>query len=214
MCSNSRVRTSEITDAASLASHCSYQTAMIEVKIPATASTEDVDQRVEILLAERVVDQEFQAERHDDIEQRLDQDAEADEYQYLAVVLQIRLDEPVDGRERAGGFLGGKDDEVLVILIVLRFELVVIIIFFVVIAVVHGCLGATIRCSVGVRRKLGVELQIRIVRGSGYLGIRRCRLGRHETNRCYTAGTTALSRAVAGRATAPILYAIAAVAAK
>ncbi len=41
-CSNSRVRTSEISDAASLASHRSYQTATIEVKIPAAASTERI----------------------------------------------------------------------------------------------------------------------------------------------------------------------------
>ena len=39
---------------------------------------ENLDQRLEILFAERVVDQEFQAQRHDDVEQRLDQDAEAD----------------------------------------------------------------------------------------------------------------------------------------
>ena len=38
-CSNSRVRTSEITLAASRASQRSYQTAMIEVTMPATAST-------------------------------------------------------------------------------------------------------------------------------------------------------------------------------
>ena len=37
---------------------------------------EDLVERLEILLAERVVDQEFQAERHDDVEQRLDEDAE------------------------------------------------------------------------------------------------------------------------------------------
>jgi hypothetical protein len=38
-CWNSRVRTSEITPAASRASQRSYQTAMIEVTMPATAST-------------------------------------------------------------------------------------------------------------------------------------------------------------------------------
>ena len=37
---------------------------------------EDLVERLEILLAERVVDQEFQAERHDDVEQRLDENAE------------------------------------------------------------------------------------------------------------------------------------------
>ena len=79
---------------------------------------EDLVERLEILLAERVVDQEFQAQRHDDVEQRLDQDAEADEGQHLLVVRQIRLDEAVDRRERAGGFPGGEDDEILVIVVV------------------------------------------------------------------------------------------------
>ncbi|MGY4333929.1 hypothetical protein ACVWWG_008346 [Bradyrhizobium sp. LB7.2] len=40
---------------------------------------EDLVQRLEILLAERIVDQELQAERHDDVEQRLDEDAERHE---------------------------------------------------------------------------------------------------------------------------------------
>jgi hypothetical protein len=42
---------------------------------------EDLVERLKVLLAERVVDQEFEAERHDDVEQRLDEDAEADERQ-------------------------------------------------------------------------------------------------------------------------------------
>jgi hypothetical protein len=83
----------------------------------------------------------------------------------------------------------------------------------VVIVVVRGSLGAAIRRSVGVRRELGVELRFRIVRRSGCLRIRQWRLGHHKTNRCYTAGTTALSM-MAGNATAPILYAIAAPSAK
>ena len=41
-CSNIRVRTSEISDAASRASNLSYQIATIEVMIPATASTERI----------------------------------------------------------------------------------------------------------------------------------------------------------------------------
>ena len=49
---------------------------------------EDLEQRLKVLLAERIVDQEFQAQRHDDVEQRLDQDAEADEGQELLVVVQ------------------------------------------------------------------------------------------------------------------------------
>ena len=52
---------------------------------------EDHVERLEILFAERVVDQEFQAQRHDDVEQRLDQDAEADERQQLPVVLRNGL---------------------------------------------------------------------------------------------------------------------------
>ena len=40
---------------------------------------EDLVQRLEVLLAERVVDQVLQAERHDDVEQRLDDDAERHE---------------------------------------------------------------------------------------------------------------------------------------
>src|ERR1700738_1151102 len=74
---------------------------------------EYLDQRLEIFLAERIVDQEFQAQRHDDVEQRLDQDAEADEYQYLLVVLQVRFDERIDCRGRAGGLLWGKNAQVL-----------------------------------------------------------------------------------------------------
>ena len=75
------------------ASQRSYQIATIEVTMPAAAARQDPVQRLEILLAERVVDQEFQAERHDDVEQRLDHDAETDEGQHLLVVGQQRLDE-------------------------------------------------------------------------------------------------------------------------
>ena len=79
---------------------------------------QNLDQRLEILLAERIVDQEFQAQRHDDIEQRLDHHAEADECQYFLVVLQERFDECIDRRQRAGGFLGGKDDEIFVVFVI------------------------------------------------------------------------------------------------
>src|SRR6202043_1998977 len=91
---------------------------------------QNLDQRLEILLAERIVDQEFQAQRHDDVEQRLDQDAEADECQYFLVFLQKRFDERVDRRQRAGGFFGGKDDEILFVLVV-EFELVLLVIIVV-----------------------------------------------------------------------------------
>src|SRR5262249_20828952 len=81
---------------------------------------------LEILLPERVVDQELEAERHDDVEQRLDEDAEADENQDRLVAREERFDEAIDGRERAGGFLRGKDDEVLILLIVLQFRRLVL----------------------------------------------------------------------------------------
>ena len=88
---------------------------------------EDLVQRLEILFAERIVDQEFQAERHDDVEQRLHHEANADEGQHLLVIDEVRRDEIVDRRERAGGFLRGKDDEVFVLLVIEReFELVVL----------------------------------------------------------------------------------------
>ena len=89
---------------------------------------EDLVERLEILFAERVVDQEFQAERHDDVEQRLDQNAEGDERHQLLVIAQIRPDEAVDRRQRAGGFLGGEDDEILVVIIVVELQLVVLVV--------------------------------------------------------------------------------------
>lgn len=79
---------------------------------------EDYVERLEILFTERVVDQEFEAERHDDVEQRLDHHADADECHHFLVVGQERPDERIDRRHRAGGFLGGKDDEILVVLVV------------------------------------------------------------------------------------------------
>ena len=67
------------------ASHRSYQIATSEVMMPATASTTGSCTSAEILLAERIVDQELEAERHDDVEQRLDQQADADEGQRFPV---------------------------------------------------------------------------------------------------------------------------------
>ena len=107
---------------------------------------EDLVQRLEVLLAERIVDQEFQAERHDDVEQRLHHDAEADERQHLLVVAEIRRDEVVDRRKRAGSFLRGKDDEVLVLLIVdLEFEFVVLVVLVVIVGGRAACRRLTSR---------------------------------------------------------------------
>ena len=158
---------------------------------------ENLDQRLEIFFAERIVDQEFQAQRHDDVEQRLDQDAEADECQDLLVVLQERFDERIDRRQRAGGFLRGKDDEVLVVLVVFEIKFVVIISSSSSsarrrrgrLAADHAIrsAGAHAQASSSGSRRSG------IIRGSGGQIIRRWRLGRHETNRCCTAGMTAKS---------------------
>jgi hypothetical protein len=93
---------------------------------------EDDIKRLEILFAERIVDQEFQAQRHEDIEQCLDHDAEADECQNLLVVLQVWLDERIDRRQRAGGFLGGKDDEILILLVLVQIKCLVVILVFVI----------------------------------------------------------------------------------
>ena len=155
---------------------------------------EDLVQRLKILFAERVVDQEFQAQRHDDVEQGLDHDAEADEQHQPLVVGQERLDKTVDRGERAGGFLGGEDDEVLVIIIVVKLKLVVVI-FFVIAGWRAGRLRPICRDNRGGtgRSSPGRELlrELRIVRRRGILIIRRRRLWRHETNRCCTAGMTA-----------------------
>ena len=116
---------------------------------------EDDVECLEILFAERIVDQEFQAQRHDDVEQRLDHDADADEHQHFLVILQKWLDERIDRGKRAGGFLGGKDDEILVILVV-DLELVIFVIGL-------GRLGGLVADAVirrlGVRSQLLVELR-------------------------------------------------------
>ncbi len=74
----------------------------------------------------------FQAQRHDDVEQRLDQHAEADEGQDFLVVLQKRTDERIDGGQRAGGFLGREDDKFLIVLVVIQFEFVFIVVILVI----------------------------------------------------------------------------------
>ena len=126
---------------------------------------EDHVERLEILFAERVVDQEFEAQRHDDVEQRLDHDADADEHHHLPVVLQKRLDERIDRRKRARGFLGGKDDEILIIVVV-YLEVVML-----------GWLGRLVADRAigrpGVRRQLFLEIRRnRIARGSRLLIVR------------------------------------------
>src|ERR1700687_6080347 len=167
---------------------------------------EDRIKRLEIFFAERIIDQEFQAQRHEDIEERLDHDAEADECQYFLVVLQKRLDERIDRRQRAGRFLRGKDNEILVFLIVVNIEIVIIFVIVIGRGRRSRLAADDAICGVSVRRRLLVQFRRdRISRGSGYLIIRRWRLGRHKTNRCGTAGMTAKSRAAAERTTARIL---------
>ncbi len=155
---------------------------------------EDLVQRLEILLAERVVDQKFQAERHDDIEQRLDHHAETDERQDFLVIAEVRLDEAIDGRERAGRFLRGKDDEVLIVLVILAFGRVVFLV-----VVVIGWLrrrgrpaGDDAHRGAGLHEQLVFALRRGgAARGSGLFFIRCEWLGRHVTNRYCTAGMTA-----------------------
>ncbi|MEY9568538.1 hypothetical protein ABH978_004377 [Bradyrhizobium ottawaense] len=134
---------------------------------------EDLVQRLEVLLPERVVDQELEAERHDDVEQRLDADAKRHEGQHPLVVRQERLDEPDDGRERARGLARGKDDEVLVLIIVVELQLVIRLVFAILVV---------FEVRLGSRRELVVELG-RLF-GGELLFVGRERLGCHETNRC------------------------------
>ncbi len=83
---------------------------------------------------------------------------------YLLVVLQKRLDERIDRRERAGGFLGGKDDEVLIVLILLK-----LVIRFVVILVIRRRRGRLVgddaTGDVSLRRELLVELRAKRIIG-------------------------------------------------
>ena len=125
---------------------------------------ENLDQRLEILFAERVVDQEFQAERHDDVEQRLHHNAEADEGQQFLVVLQERLDERINCRQRAGGFLGGEDDEVLIVLFVFKLEPVLLLVVLVIRR------SRPVGGEVGFRRELLIERRVSwIIRRRGQL---------------------------------------------
>ena len=147
--------------------------------IPAAASTdENLDQRLEILFAERVVDQEFQAERHDDVEQRLDHDAEADECQDLLVVLQERFDEAIDRRQRTGSFLRGKDDELLIFLVIVELDLVSLAFIIVIIGRRRGLVAGTGACDFGASQELFAGFRReRVARDSFDPIIRRWRLG-------------------------------------
>ena len=79
-------------------------------------------------------------------------------------MFRIRLDEGIDRRERAGGFLRGKDDEVLVVLVVVELQLVVILVFVVIVGRRAGCLAAGCRrgdaAAGGLDRELLLELRI------------------------------------------------------
>ncbi len=138
-CSNSRVRTSEISEAASLASQRSYQTATIEVKIPAAASTERILTSASKSSSPSASSiRNFRLSGMMTLNSVSTSDAEADKCQYLLVVLQERFDERIDRRQRAGGFLGGKDDEILIFLVIVELKLVVTRLLIVVIGRRHG----------------------------------------------------------------------------
>src|SRR6185312_3972229 len=110
-------------------------------------------------------------------EQRLDEDAEADERKQPLVIPEIRPDKGIECAERAGGFLRGIDDEV--------------VIFILVIAIIRRRRGRLVanRTDGGPRRPLaGNRL---LIRRSGHLFFRRGRFWRHTINRCCTAGMTA-----------------------
>ena len=79
---------------------------------------QDAIERLQVLFVQRIVDQELQAQRHDDVEQRLDQQAEADDRKPLLVVLQERQREAIDGRKCARRLARGEDDQILVVVIV------------------------------------------------------------------------------------------------
>ena len=105
--------------AASRASQRSYQIATIEVMMPATASTPRILYSAWKSSSPSTSSiRNLQAERHDDVERRLDQHAEGDDRQRLPVAAQMRPDEAEDRRHRAGGFLGGEDDEILVVIVI------------------------------------------------------------------------------------------------
>ena len=79
---------------------------------------QDAIKCLQILFVQRVVDQELQAQRHDDVEQGFDQKAEADDRNPLLVVLEERQRKTVDGRERPGSLARGEDDQILIVVIV------------------------------------------------------------------------------------------------
>ena len=82
------------------------------------------------------------------------------------------MTKPIDRRERAGGFLRGKDDEVLVLLVVeLEFELVVLVLV-VIIRRRRRLVGTALAAA-------GFAGDGRLIRGSGGLVLRDERLGRH-----------------------------------
>ncbi len=79
---------------------------------------EDGIERLKIFFAECVVDQVFQAERHDDVEQRLHEQSDADENEPRPVLPHMRPGKAPNGRERAGRLTRRIDDEILVVVIV------------------------------------------------------------------------------------------------
>ena len=130
---------------------------------------QNLDQRLEILLAERIVDQEFQAQRHNDIEQRLDHDAEADECQYFPVVPEEGFDERIDRRQRSGGFPGGKDDEILIVLVILNIQFIIVVIFIAARRRRGHLIADSAVCRASASSKFLVEFRRNgIIRGSGH----------------------------------------------
>ncbi|MHC2507114.1 hypothetical protein ACVII1_002352 [Bradyrhizobium elkanii] len=73
------------------------------------------------------------------------------------VVRQDRSDEAKDRGERAGGFLGGEDDEVLVIIVVIELELVVRVLILFVVSRRRGWL-----CGGGRRGRTGRGLLLQL----------------------------------------------------
>src|ERR1700758_4612386 len=74
---------------------------------------------MKVLLAKRVIDQVLQAQWHDDVEQRLDEEPYADESQPPLVIAQDGPGEAVDGGKRPCRLGRRERDEVLVILILI-----------------------------------------------------------------------------------------------
>ena len=92
---------------------------------------------------------------------------------------QERLDETLDGRERAGGLARGKDDEILVLIVVVELQLVFLLVFVVLV-------GLSVAFAPRPGETLGQassSSSARLFRGE-FLFVGREGLGRHETNRC------------------------------